>query len=61
MNKATFKMHYRLMRLSFGKGKSVYFHALAGSLVDVQMIAKLANLRFNAGLDVTAGFTGKLV
>jgi hypothetical protein len=48
MNKATYKMHYRLLRLSFGRGKTPSFHAIAPSLIDVNFIDQLAKLKFNA-------------
>lgn len=47
-NKATYKMHYRLMRLSFGRGKSAEFHAIAPSIVDHSLIDALAKLKYNA-------------
>jgi hypothetical protein len=52
MNKATYKMHYRLLRLSFGRGKSASFHALAPSLIDTKFINKLAYSVYGCPLNI---------
>ena len=44
-------MHYRLLRLSFGKGKSASFHAIAPSLIDNNMLSILAYNRYSYPLN----------